>query len=83
MSGGLEGGEPGLVRRADIQASQRDCVEALKELTRPYWASKPNETELRIELITGGTIALVEPTIPILCGETDLISWCSTNTRAC
>ena len=30
----------------------------LKEMTRPYWASKPNETELRIELITGGTITL-------------------------
>jgi len=30
----------------------------LKDLTRPYWASKPNETDLRIELVTGGTICL-------------------------
>jgi len=30
----------------------------LKELTRPYWRSKPNETDLRIELVTGGTICL-------------------------
>src|SRR5258708_22976046 len=27
-------------------------------MTKPYWATKPNETDLRIELITGGTIAL-------------------------
>ncbi len=25
----------------------------LKQLTQPYWASKPNETDLRIELTTG------------------------------
>jgi Terminase large subunit, T4likevirus-type, N-terminal len=30
----------------------------LKELTRPYWASKPQESDLRIELQGGGTIAL-------------------------
>src|ERR1700735_2076610 len=30
----------------------------LKNLTRPYWAGPPNETDLRIELITGGTIVL-------------------------
>jgi hypothetical protein len=30
----------------------------LKQLTRPYWASKPNETNLTIELRSGGTIAL-------------------------
>jgi hypothetical protein len=30
----------------------------LKQMTRPYWASKPNETDLRIELISGGTICL-------------------------
>ena len=30
----------------------------LKEMTRPYWKSRPNETNLRIELITGGTICL-------------------------
>jgi hypothetical protein len=27
-------------------------------MTRPYWASQPNETDLRIYLITGGTICL-------------------------
>jgi hypothetical protein len=30
----------------------------LKEMTRPYWAGKPNETDLRIELTCGGTICL-------------------------
>ena len=29
----------------------------LKELTRPYWASKPQESDLRIELAQGGTNA--------------------------
>jgi hypothetical protein len=38
--------------------AKRIVWKPLKELTRPYWASKPNETDLRIELITGGTIAL-------------------------
>jgi hypothetical protein len=27
-------------------------------MTKPYWASRPNETDLRIELTTGGTICL-------------------------
>ena len=27
-------------------------------MTRPYWATQPHETDLRIELITGGTICL-------------------------
>ena len=30
----------------------------LKQMTRPFWASPPNETDLRIELTNGGTIAL-------------------------
>jgi hypothetical protein len=30
----------------------------LKELTRSYWISRPNESDLRIELKGGGTIAL-------------------------
>jgi hypothetical protein len=29
----------------------------LKEMTREYWASRPNETDLGIQLISGGTIA--------------------------
>jgi hypothetical protein len=31
---------------------------ALKKMTRDYWSVRPNESELRIELITGGRIAL-------------------------
>ena len=38
--------------------AKRIAWEDLKELTRPCWAAKPNETDLRIELITGGTICL-------------------------
>ena len=30
----------------------------LKKMTRPFWAKKPNESELRIELKSGGTICL-------------------------
>ncbi len=30
----------------------------LKQMTRPYWASQPNETDLRIELVCGGSICL-------------------------
>src|SRR6202140_4899546 len=38
--------------------AKRIAWKPLKEMTRPYWASKPNETDLRIELVTGGTICL-------------------------
>jgi hypothetical protein len=38
--------------------AKRIVWKPLKQLTRPYWASKPNETDLRIELVTGGTICL-------------------------
>jgi hypothetical protein len=31
---------------------------SLKKMTKEYWSSKPNETDLRIELVTGGTICL-------------------------
>ena len=30
----------------------------LKQITKPYWVGKPNETDLRVDLISGGTIAL-------------------------
>ncbi len=30
----------------------------LKQMTQLYWARQPNETDLTIELITGGTISL-------------------------
>ena len=38
--------------------AKRICWKLLKEMTRPFWASKPNETDLRIELISGGSICL-------------------------
>src|SRR5258706_9817030 len=38
--------------------AKRIAWKRLKKLTRPYWASKPNETDLSIELVGGGTIAL-------------------------
>src|SRR5438105_9271983 len=38
--------------------AKRVAWKPLKQLTRPYWASKPNETDLRVELTTGGTICL-------------------------
>jgi hypothetical protein len=38
--------------------AKRIAWKQLKQLTRHLWASPPNETDLRIELITGGTIAL-------------------------
>jgi len=38
--------------------AKRIAWKPLKEFTRPFWASRPNETDLRIELIGGGTIAL-------------------------
>jgi len=41
-----------------IKQAKRIAWAPLKELTRPYWAGKPNETDLRIELISGGTICV-------------------------
>jgi hypothetical protein len=38
--------------------AKRIAWKPLKQMTRPYWASTPNETDLRIELVTGGTICL-------------------------
>ena len=38
--------------------AKRVAWKPLKQMTRPYWASKPNETDLRIELVSGGTICL-------------------------
>jgi Terminase large subunit, T4likevirus-type, N-terminal len=38
--------------------AKRIAWKPLKEMTRPYWAGKPNETDLRIELTCGGTICL-------------------------
>jgi len=38
--------------------AKRIAWKPLKEMTRPYWASLPNETDLRIELTSGGTICL-------------------------
>jgi hypothetical protein len=41
-----------------IKQAKRIAWKPLKEMTRPYWRSKPNETDLRIELVAGGTICL-------------------------
>ena len=38
--------------------AKRIAWNPLKQMTREYWASRPNETDLSIELIGGGTIAL-------------------------
>jgi hypothetical protein len=38
--------------------AKRIAWKPLKAMTRPWWADKPNETDLRIELVNGGTLAL-------------------------
>lgn len=38
--------------------AKRIAWSELKQLTREYWASKPNETDLTIQLTSGGTISL-------------------------
>jgi len=38
--------------------SKRIIWKSLKKMTKEYWASKPNETDLCIELVSGGTICL-------------------------
>jgi hypothetical protein len=38
--------------------AKRIAWKPLKEMTRQFWAGKPNETDLRIELRDGGTICL-------------------------
>jgi hypothetical protein len=38
--------------------AKRVAWKPLKQMTRAYWASRPNETDLRIELLSGGTICL-------------------------
>ena len=38
--------------------AKRVAWKPLKQMTRPFWASPPNETDLRIELMSGGTMCL-------------------------
>jgi hypothetical protein len=38
--------------------AKRVAWKALKQMTKLYWSTLPNETDLTIELITGGTISL-------------------------
>jgi hypothetical protein len=38
--------------------AKRIVWKPLKEITRPFWAQKPNESELTIQLTIGGTICL-------------------------
>jgi len=37
---------------------KRIAWKALKKMTQPWWACPPNETDLRIELVSGGTICV-------------------------
>jgi len=37
---------------------KRIAWKALKQMTEPYWSGKPSETDLRIELVSGGTICV-------------------------
>lgn len=41
-----------------LKQAKRVAWRALKKMTRDYWAETPNETDLRIELVWGGTICL-------------------------
>ena len=41
-----------------IKQAKRIAWNPLKEMTRPYWRSNPNETDLRIDLTAGGSICL-------------------------
>jgi hypothetical protein len=41
-----------------IKQAKRIAWNPLKAMTRPYWKGIPNETDLRIDLITGGAICL-------------------------
>jgi hypothetical protein len=38
--------------------AKRVAWKALKQMTKEYWSRKPNETDLTIELISGGSISL-------------------------
>jgi hypothetical protein len=38
--------------------AKRVAWKSLKQMTKPYWARKPNETDLTIELVSGGSISL-------------------------
>ena len=38
--------------------AKRIAWKPLKQVSRPFWAGKPNESDLTIELTTGGTISL-------------------------
>src|SRR5580692_8409166 len=42
----------------DNKQAKRICWEALKRMTKLYWKGKPSETDLRIELVWGGTICV-------------------------
>lgn len=41
-----------------IKQAKRVAWNPLKAMTRPYWKGFPNETDLRIDLVTGGSICL-------------------------
>src|ERR1700679_3105398 len=41
-----------------LKQSKRIVWRALKKMTQPFWLSPPNETDLRIELVSGGIICV-------------------------
>lgn len=41
-----------------LKQARRVAWKTLKQMTQPYWSTRPNETDLRIELATGGTICV-------------------------
>src|SRR5437762_2280832 len=59
--------------------AKRIAWKPLKAMTRPYWAKRPNETDLSIQLITGGTIALRGPINMIRCAAKVWTFWFWTN----
>ena len=38
--------------------AKRVAWKGMKQMTKPYWVGKPNETDLTIELVSGGAISL-------------------------
>jgi len=60
--------------------AKRVAWKPLKQMTKPYWVGKPNETDLTIELMSGGTISLRGADNYDSPAVTVSISWSSMNT---
>jgi hypothetical protein len=63
--------------------AKRIAWKPLKQITRPFQASKPNESDLSIELTTGGTSACAVPTSTTACAAKGSTSWCWMNMPRC